>query len=483
MPIPSILPCKFVGCIFSSASLNRKRDVGRHELRCLFNPVNIPARTQPSGHSDGSEPEHSVMIAATDGGASVQPPNATRHRNDMIVLLRERLSDPELLMFMESMYGYTQHDASVDMVVDLDHVVRYVGTPKSDLFRILAGARRTGEFVEDIDFKVTQIPNENNTGVGRQFNRVLLTPNAFKKLCLALNTPKSAQIREYFVKMETIVLEYTSGALNLPTRNATTATTPTPASDTAGVRPSTVATPRPASRALATRPRYDVSTFATDTACVHEHLPLSFRTANLAYLMNMGVFDNTAFMSAGLTHRGAQRRTEHDYRIPSSLVEVYISTGKSSPIPVEKAIMAHPKAKARSVDVYVNGVKRLGVFGYRQDEKDDVVAEIIEDVSEECSDIIEEIRYKGVTRKFERKARADLERQLEIEKEKTEQIKAQMRSMTQLDLDIVKERAKIVKERAKIETEKAKIEIEKTKQLTLQIELEKLRMAQASRST
>ena len=58
-----------------------------------------------------------------------------------------------------------------------------------------------------------------------------------------------------------------------------------------------------------------------------------------------------------------------------------------------------------------------------------------------------------------------------------------MRSMTQLDLDIVKERAKIVKERAKIETEKAKIEIEKTKQLTLQIELEKLRMAQASRST
>ena len=141
MPIPSILPCKFVGCDFSSASLNRKRDVGRHELRCLYNPMNLPVLGQSSSYSVGSPPEHSETIPTSEGGSSVQVPNATRYNNDMVMLLRERLSNPELLMFVESMYAYTQHDANVDMVVDLDHVVRYVGTPKGDLFRILSGSR------------------------------------------------------------------------------------------------------------------------------------------------------------------------------------------------------------------------------------------------------------------------------------------------------------------------------------------------------
>ena len=248
-------------------------------------------------------------------------------------------------------------------------------------------------------------------------------------------------------------------ASDMPTTGVSTLPVPSITTSIVNKTPTTGASYDRAPDNAVVRQKYDASSFTMNDVCTHEYLPLSLQEpyCNYVYLLDMGVLENIAFKSPGKTNRGSKRKSEHDVNIPTGQVELYISTGKFCPDVIEKAMMNHPLAQARKVDVYVKNQQRMGVFGCETEEQDDVVSKIVDDVVMEHSDIIEEVVYKGVTKKFEKKERVELA--LKLEEEKTKQ-------------EI---------EKTKQETKKAKQEVEKTKQLTLQIQLEKLKMAQGNR--
>ena len=452
----------------------------RHQLTCTFN-TQPPSNIQPPRHTE------------TNASSDVPHSDRVGSNHEILQILREQLSQPELEVFIESMYAYTQYNANVDMVVDLDQVALYLSKSKSDLFRIISGARSIGEFEEGTDFMVEVIPSNRAFGNGRQSNKVLLTPNAFKKLCLIVTGARGASIREYFVKMESIIVGYTSrnlrasaGPNNAGTRPSAPAdTAPTPNPGAMAVQQGAIATVRPpltpTSGAMVVRRDYNVSTFAIDTTCVHEYIPTFFHNSNLAYIMNMGALGDTTFLSPGKSNRGEERNREHGHNIPTCRIALYLFTGDHCPGVVEKAMMKHPLAQARQENVFVNRKKRLGSFGCTTSEQDRVILQVIDDVVEAYPNIIEGYVYKGVVKKFEKVDANEL--QLNIEKEKTKQAEERRKEaaeMTRQAEEYTKhasEKVREAEEKRKEEAERTRQAEEKTKQMNLEIDLLKLKIA------
>ena len=410
-------------------------------------------------------------------------------------------------MFIESMYAYTQYDAGVDMVVDLDQVAVYLGKSRSDLYRVLTGDRITGEFSEGDDFIIDVLQNNSDSGSGRQLTKILLTPNAFKKLCLTVTGARGASIREYFVKMESIVVEYASRNIRASAGPNNAGTRPSAPADTALTpNPGVMAVPQgaiatvgppltPTSGAMVVRRDYNVSSFAIDTTCVHEYIPTFFHNSNLAYIMNMGALGDTTFLSPGKSNRGEERNREHGHNIPTCRMALYAFTGDHCPGVIEKAMMKHPLAQARQENVFVNRKKRLGAFGCTTSEQDRVILQVIDDVVEAYPNIIEGYVYKGVVKKFEKVDANEL--QLNIEKEKTKQAEERRKEaaekvrlaeeQTKQSADKVRlaeeytkhasDKVREAEEKRKEEAERTRQAEEKTKQMNLEIDLLKLKIA------
>ena len=204
--------------------------------------------------------------------------------------------------------------------------------------------------------------------------------------------------------------------------------------------------------------------------------------------MNMGALGGTTFLSPGKSNRGEERNREHGHNIPTCRMALYAFTGDHCPGVIEKAMMKHPLAQARQENVFVNRKKRLGAFGCTTSEQDRVILQVIDDVVEAYPNIIEGYVYKGVVKKFEKVDANDL--QLNIEKEKTKQEENKTRQaeeQTKQGADEVRLAEEYTKhasykvreaeEKRKEEAERTRQAEEKTKQMNLEIDLLKLKIA------
>jgi phage anti-repressor protein/predicted GIY-YIG superfamily endonuclease len=100
-----------------------------------------------------------------------------------------------------SLYGTST--TQTDHVVDLDRVAKWLGMRKHTLQTTLNESYR-----KNIDFKVTR-PDVRRTGRGgRNRTITLLTPDAFKRLCMRSRSAKAEQVRTYFISLESLVLKY-----------------------------------------------------------------------------------------------------------------------------------------------------------------------------------------------------------------------------------------------------------------------------------
>lgn len=130
--------------------------------------------------------------------------------DELLAMIRQELNKQEQQMFLNSCVMYIKYDQRKDFVIDFDNICASLQINKADLKRTLTGAQ---DLKKDIDYKVGIFSTSAEKSRGRPSERILLTPYAFKMLCLASDSAKVKVIHKYFVSMEEVVLKYTTQKL------------------------------------------------------------------------------------------------------------------------------------------------------------------------------------------------------------------------------------------------------------------------------
>ena len=144
-----------------------------------------------------------------------------KYQNNFLTKLKEKFTETEQRLFVSSFYCYLNYNSKTDFVIELENVWKWLGFSRIDPCKVVL----TKHFKKDIDYKIHtkdlteenfapqvagaktifQQPLENKINEetrGRKKEKILMTINTFKKLCLKSNTTKADEIHDYFIKLE-----------------------------------------------------------------------------------------------------------------------------------------------------------------------------------------------------------------------------------------------------------------------------------------
>jgi len=133
--------------------------------------------------------------------------------------IKQIFNENEQRIFVSSFYCSLNYNSKTDFVIDFDSIWKWLEfSRKEECKRVL-----TKHFTIDIDYKIiTKETNEgkaapqvvvagistrNLGGAGQNKEKIVMTINTFKKLCLKSNTKKADEIHDYFIKLEEIYHE------------------------------------------------------------------------------------------------------------------------------------------------------------------------------------------------------------------------------------------------------------------------------------
>ena len=135
------------------------------------------------------------------------------HENDeLFALIKSQMTEKDEELFMTSYYLYLQYGKDTTaFVVDFDVVWKEIHfSRKADAKQLLIK-----KFNKHIDYKilatgysVSSVETQNKHG-GNNKETILLTVDCFKNFCMLAGTPKSKEIRKFYIKMENIMHQYT----------------------------------------------------------------------------------------------------------------------------------------------------------------------------------------------------------------------------------------------------------------------------------
>ena len=150
--------------------------------------------------------------------------------------IQNTFNESEQRLFVSSLYNYLNYDSKKDFIIELESLWKWLGFSRKDPCKVVLEKH----FTKDIDYKIitkeiyeekaaTQVggaprenvikaapevagaPRENLLkglgGEGKNKEKILMTINTFKKLCLKSNTKKADEIHDYFIKLEELTLE------------------------------------------------------------------------------------------------------------------------------------------------------------------------------------------------------------------------------------------------------------------------------------
>ncbi len=126
----------------------------------------------------------------------------TKTNNERLLgKLQSSFSTEQQRFYTASFYCFLNHNPYIDFVVDFDDTWHWLGFGRKDS----AKAVLLRNFVEDVDYKIVHPRSSGKGGVTKE--QIMLSVQTFKYFCMLARTEKAAQIRLYFVKLESIVHE------------------------------------------------------------------------------------------------------------------------------------------------------------------------------------------------------------------------------------------------------------------------------------
>jgi len=91
-----------------------------------------------------------------------------------------------------------------EIIIDFINVCKWLKVNKSDLKRVLIK-----NFDEKFDYTITKIKKKLiNSNGATIYNKILITPNCLKGLCMISQTSKAKEVRKYFIEMEKLIKKY-----------------------------------------------------------------------------------------------------------------------------------------------------------------------------------------------------------------------------------------------------------------------------------
>lgn len=140
------------------------------------------------------------------------------YNNKLINKIKADFSNFEQQLFVSSFYCYLHYDKSIDFVVNLDDIWKWLGFSTKQKALILLEKN----FVIDVDYKKImpqfgegenalnpQVKRNDNIKIkkngGQNKQHFLLNIKCFKSLCQKTQTKKAYEIHDYYIKMEEIL--------------------------------------------------------------------------------------------------------------------------------------------------------------------------------------------------------------------------------------------------------------------------------------
>ena len=128
----------------------------------------------------------------------------------LYTLLDENFSNEDEKIFLNNFKCYLDFDQDNDFVINLNNIVTYLGFARKNNLKTLLNKY----FYENEHYKLLSPLNFDDEDDyskqhgGHNKETILLTPNAFKELCLHAQTEKAKKIRLYYIKMENLVFKF-----------------------------------------------------------------------------------------------------------------------------------------------------------------------------------------------------------------------------------------------------------------------------------
>lgn len=138
--------------------------------------------------------------------------NGIKQNDELFALIKSQMTEKDEELFMTSYYLYLQYGKDTTaFVVDFDIVWKEIQfSRKSDAKQLLIK-----KFNEKVDYKIlatgysaAKVETQNKHG-GNNKETILLTVDCFKNFCMLAGTPKSKEVRKFYIKMENIMHQYT----------------------------------------------------------------------------------------------------------------------------------------------------------------------------------------------------------------------------------------------------------------------------------
>jgi hypothetical protein len=126
--------------------------------------------------------------------------------NKLLVKIKDNFTNYEQQLFISNFYCYLNYDQNNEFIIDLDNIWKWIGFGQKDT------AKRLMEkyLIENTDYKIfapkfVGAKKEQRGGHNKEI--IMMTINAFKRICLKAGTKKASEIHNYYLKIEDILTE------------------------------------------------------------------------------------------------------------------------------------------------------------------------------------------------------------------------------------------------------------------------------------
>ena len=126
--------------------------------------------------------------------------------NKLLMKIKDYFTNYEQQLFISNFYCYLNYDPNIEFIIDLDNIWKWVGFGQKDT------AKRLIEkcLIENTDYKIFAphlVGAKKEQRGGHNKETIMLTINAFKRICLKAGTKKASEIHNYYLKIEDILTE------------------------------------------------------------------------------------------------------------------------------------------------------------------------------------------------------------------------------------------------------------------------------------
>jgi phage anti-repressor protein len=124
------------------------------------------------------------------------------YHNKLLNKIKNSFTTEEQQIFITNFYTYLNYSDS-DFIIDLDNIWKWIGYSKKQ------NAKDTlvKFFIKEIDYKIVLTLKSNQVYGGCNKEKILLTIETFKELCMEAKTETGKNIRKYYIKLEKLLNE------------------------------------------------------------------------------------------------------------------------------------------------------------------------------------------------------------------------------------------------------------------------------------